>query len=94
MSKEDLADIISSKNEKINDETPPGKIISELPFKEFNVKGEDEQLYNLKIYQGEKSIIFHAKNFEFFVGAGLTPIVGSSDAFGWDFDRYGARLNF
>ena len=61
MSKEDLADIISSKNEKINDETPPGKIISELPFKEFNVKGEDEQLYNLKIYQGEKSIIFHAK---------------------------------
>ena len=40
------------------------------------------------------SIIFHAKNFEFFVGTGLTSIVGSSDAFGWDFDRYGARLNF
>ena len=39
--------------------SPPGKSLNQLPFKDFKLKD-----FNLKIYQGEKSIIYHAKEIE------------------------------
>ena len=39
--------------------SPPGKSLNQLPFKDFKLKD-----FNLKIFQGEKSIIYHAKEVE------------------------------
>ena len=39
--------------------SPPGKSLNQLPFKDFKLKD-----FNLEIYQGEKSIIYHAKEIE------------------------------
>ena len=36
--------------------SPPGKSLNQLPFKDFKLKD-----FNLKIFQGENSIIYHAK---------------------------------
>ena len=36
--------------------SPPGKSLNQLPFKDFKLKN-----FNLKIFQGENSIIYHAK---------------------------------
>jgi hypothetical protein len=44
------------KNEFILKESEPGKIISELSFKEFKVIGIDNQVYILKIFKGESYI--------------------------------------
>lgn len=49
------------KNEFILNESEPGKIISELSFKEFKVIGIDNQIYILKIFKGESYISFHIK---------------------------------
>ena len=38
---------------------PPGKSLNQFPFKEFKLKN-----FNLKIFQGEKSIIYQAKEIE------------------------------
>jgi len=48
-------------NELKTAESSPGKLLSELPVKEFNIKSKENQSYNLKIYQGEKTLIFHIK---------------------------------
>ena len=37
--------------------SPPGKNLDELPFKEFKLKD-----FNLKIFQGENSIIYRKRN--------------------------------
>ena len=50
-----------SKNEFILKESEPGKIISELSFKEFKVIGIDNQLYILKIFKEQTYIGFHIK---------------------------------
>ena len=50
-----------SKNEFILKESEPGKIISELLFKEFKVIGIDNQLYILKIFKEQTFIAFHIK---------------------------------
>ena len=39
--------------------SPPGKSLNQLPFKSFKSKD-----FNLKIYQGEKSIIYNVKEIE------------------------------
>ena len=39
--------------------SPPGISLNQLPFKDFKLKD-----FNLKIFQGEKSIIYHAKEVE------------------------------
>ena len=47
---------------KIETEAPP--VIDEqlnFPFIEYNCKGVDNQLYNIKIYNSENSIILNAK---------------------------------
>jgi len=48
-------------NELKTAESSPGKLLSKLPVKEFNIKSKENQSYNLKIYQGEKTLIFHIK---------------------------------
>ena len=50
-----------SKNEFILKESEPGKIISEISFKEFKVIGIDNQLYILKIFKEQTYIGFHIK---------------------------------
>lgn len=49
------------RNEFILKESQPGKIISELSFKEFKVIGIDNQLYILKIFKEQTYIAFHIK---------------------------------
>ena len=49
------------KNEFILKESEPGKIISEISFKEFKVIGIDNQLYILKIFKEQTYIGFHIK---------------------------------
>ena len=39
--------------------SPPAKSLNQLPFKDFKLKD-----FNLKIFQGENSIIYHAKQVE------------------------------
>ena len=39
--------------------SPPGKSLNQLPFKDFKSKD-----FNLKVYQGEKSIIYNVKEIE------------------------------
>ena len=39
--------------------SPPGKSLNQLPFRAFKLKD-----FNLKIFQGEKSIIYHVKEIE------------------------------
>jgi len=48
-------------NELKTVESSQGKPLSELPMKEFNIKSKENQSYILKVYQGEKAIIFHIK---------------------------------
>ena len=48
-------------NEYILKESEPGKIISEISFKEFKVIGIDNQLYIFKIFKEEAYIAFHIK---------------------------------
>ena len=38
------------------------KNLDEIPFKEYQIKGNDEQLYNLKIFQSNKFILFLIKD--------------------------------
>ena len=38
------------------------KNLDEMPFKEYQIKGNDEQLYNLKIFQSNKFILFLIKD--------------------------------
>ena len=50
-----MVDIIQTKSLNY----PPGKSLNQFPFKEFKLKN-----FNLKIFQGEKSIIYQAKEIE------------------------------
>ena len=42
-------------------ESPPAKMLEELPCKDFTVKNKENQSFNLKVYQGDKLIYFQIK---------------------------------
>ena len=57
------------KDEFITSEAPPGRIVevpkenilNEISFKEYEIKGNNNILYDLKIFRNEKSISFHLR---------------------------------
>ena len=55
-----------SEFQQIEIEEPLVNIIDNLPFKEYNCKGVDNQIYNIKIFISQNSIIFNAKKEDFF----------------------------
>ena len=56
---------LSSENENLKPDyiinEAPGKTFEEMSFKEYQIQGEDNQIYDLKIFQTQKSISFYVK---------------------------------
>ena len=61
--KEETTKRENQKNQTLNGETPaaPESILIGLPSKEYTLKDSSKKEFNLKVYQGKNSIIFHAK---------------------------------
>ena len=63
-----------SKDEFVTSEYPPGKILEipqekkekEISFKEYEIKGNNNIIYDLKIFKNQNSISFHIKGKSFF----------------------------